>query len=75
MLHVFKLALIAISITLFTSCQDETECRPVRIFHMGSPIIDPSDPNYYLLECYPEGCDCDTTLDIVQYDMMYPGPL
>jgi hypothetical protein len=67
------MALIAISITLFTSCEkDDVECRPVtKKDEYGNPYIRATNPNYYIYECQPEGCHCDTTLDIVEYDMMY----
>lgn len=51
---------------------EEVECRPVALTDQnGNPIFQPTDPNFYIYECYPEGCDCDTTLYWVEYVMIY----
>lgn len=75
-----KLVLISL-IALLASCQkDDVECRPWAVKDSyGYPVIQPitgNHPKKYFLYCgfqeyEPVDCGCDTTLDLVQYNMLY----
>jgi len=71
-----KIKIISLLLFLtFTSCEKEYYCRPYlkegACCQYGTPVADGLDTMRADTYCFPPGCDCDTTLTVKEYWLLW----